>query len=190
MQDPPPHRSSQQKLPGFAKIGIAIAALVLLYYGVMAGIRVYVDTQINKSAGKPVPAFALHDLAGKPWSSADLIGKITVLNFFRSRCSNCLLERDAIARLARDADPTKVQILGIMTDRVVSGISEEMTKATLARMAYEHPIVMADQALVDAFHGAGWAQVTPVTYVVDAKGQIVRAFRGHQTFETLRSATQ
>lgn len=177
-------------VPRFAKIGIALAALVILYYGVMAGIRAYVDTQINKSEGKPLPAFALRDLVGKQWSNSDLLGKTAVLNFFRSRCSNCLLERDAIAKLAKDVDPAKVQILGIMTDRVVSGISEELTRTTLARMAYEHPIVMADQALVDAFHGAGWAQVTPVTYIVDAKGQIVRAFRGHQTFETLRSATQ
>lgn len=185
MQD---SRHAPGQLPRFAKIGIAIATLVLLYYGVTAGIRIYVDAQVARSTGQPMPAFALRDLTGKPWTNADLRGKTTVLNFFRSKCASCLKERDVIAQLAREADPARVRVLGIMTDRVVAGISPELTKKTLARMAYEHPILMADQALVDAFHGAGWAHVTPITYIVDAKGQIVRALRGHQTLETLRSA--
>ncbi len=187
MQDPPETTSG---LPRFAKIGIAIALLVLLYYGVTGGIRAYVDGQIQKSEGKPMPTLALTDLTGKPWSNADLFGKTTVLNFFRSKCPSCLKERDVIAQLAKEADPAKLQVLGVMTDRVVSGISENLTRKTLARMAYEHPILMADQALVDAFHGAGWAHVTPVTYIIDAKGVIVQALRGHQTLKTLRSATQ
>lgn len=177
-------------VPRFAKAGIAVAVFVLLYYGVMAGVRIHVDTQVSRAMGKPMPEFALRDLTGKSWSNADLSGRTTVLNFFRSRCPNCLKERDVIAALVRESDPAKVQVLGIMTDRVVSGISEEMTAKTLARMAYEHPILMADRSFIDEFHGAGWAHVTPVTYILDGKGRITRALRGHQTLETLRSATQ
>ena len=186
MQDPP---ETTAGLPRPVKIGIAITVLILLYYGVTWGIRAHVDGQIQKSTGMPMPTLALTDLTGKSWSNADLLGKITVLNFFRSKCPSCLKERDVIAQLAKEADPARLQILGIMTDRVVSGISEDLTRKTLARLAYQHPILMADQALVDAFHGAGWAHVTPVTYIVDAKGKIVQALRGHQTLETLRSAT-
>ena len=167
---------------------LAVAVLVVLYFGVTSGVRAYVNAQIEKSQGQPMPTFVLQDRGGRTWSNKDLLGKTTVLNFFRSRCPNCLQERDVIARLAKEADPTKVQVLGIMTDRVVSGISAELTQKTLARMAYEHPILMADQAFVDAFHGAGWAHVTPITYIVDAKGQIVKTLRGHQEFETLRAA--
>ena len=57
-------------------------------------------------------------------------------------------------------------------------------------MNYDHPILMADKAFVDAFHGAGWAHVTPVSYIVDANGEIVDTLRGHQDLETLRSATR
>jgi peroxiredoxin len=77
----------------------------------------------------------------------------------------------------------------VMTDRV-AGYPPEMTKRTLERFAYEHPILMADARFLDAFHGAGWAHVTPITYIIDARGRITHALRGHQTLETLRSATQ
>lgn len=169
---------------------IVLAVLVVAYFGVTSGIRAYVSSQIERSKDQPLPPFTLKDLNGRRWGPEDFRGKTTVLNFFRSRCPNCLRERDAIFQLAKEADPDRLQVVGVMTDRVVSGISEDLTKRTLKRMAFEHPILMADEAFVDAFHGAGWAHVTPVTYVVDAKGKITHTLRGHQELETLRSATR
>ena len=49
---------------------------------------------------------------------------------------------------------------------------------------------MADEAFVNAFHGVRWSHVTPVTYIVDGTGRIVRSLRGHQDLVALRAATK
>ena len=70
----------------------------------------------------------------------------------------------------------------------MQGFDEATTEATLARMGYTHPILVADAAFADAFHGAGWTHVTPVTYVLDEEGRISASLRGHQELEALLAA--
>lgn len=171
------------------KVFSVVAILALLYIGVAGVIRWHVGGLISRAQGKPMPSFELVDTAGRTWSNIDLQGKTTVLNFFRSRCASCRIERDAIVQLAQEANSNELQVLGVLLDRV-QGYSPELTAETLASFAYSHPILVADTGFVDAFHGAGWADVTPVTYVVDTNGVIVSALRGHQDLETLRAATR
>lgn len=169
---------------------LGAALLVLLWFAANWGIHAYVSSRIEAHNGQPVPQFSLRDQAGRVWTTADLRqGKTTVLNFFRSACSGCLKEREAVFALHQSADQSRLQVLGVMLDQV-QGFSAETTQRTLARFAYRHPVLMADRAFVDAFHGVGWAHVTPVTYVVDGTGRIVRALRGHQTLAALQAAVR
>ena len=112
-----------------------------------------------------------------------------MLNFFRSRCVSCVKERAAIRAMAEEGRATGLQVLSVMLDEV-EGYPADVTSQTLARFAYQHPVLMADEDFVGAFHGAGWAHVTPVTYVLDAKGVVTASLRGHQSLETLRAATK
>lgn len=92
-----------------------------------------------------------------------------------------------IRQLVAEVDRDKVVVLGIMMDRV-QGYPEEETRATLARFDCRHPVLMADERFAEAFHKVRWSHVTPVTYVANPNGVIVRALRGHQDLATLRSA--
>lgn len=163
--------------------------LVVLYYGVTSGIRSYVSHQIESVEGRAVPAFSLQDQDGRRWTEADLRGKVTMLNFFRSRCVGCLKECEAIRTIAAEGESTGVQVLSIMLD-AVEGYPAEVTARTLATFAYRHPVLIANADFVQAFHGVGWAHVTPITYVVDAKGVVTTSLRGHQAVETLRAASK
>jgi peroxiredoxin len=165
---------------------VALLVLVGLYFAVTSGIRWYVSERIDATVGRSVPEFALVDLDGRRWTQADLRGRTTLLNFFRSQCPGCRQERAAIHRLASD-DPARVQVISVMMD-AVQGYPAEVTRRTLAGYAYQHPVLMADAAFVDAFHGAGWSHVTPVTYIVDGSGRITASLRGHQSYRTLQAA--
>ena len=104
---------------GLRRVVIWALVLVVLYFVVTNGIYMFVNSQIGKSVGEPVPAFSLKDLTGKKWSDADLRdGKVTVLNFFRSVCHGCDKERDAIFELNKNADPNKLRVIGVMMDKV------------------------------------------------------------------------
>ncbi len=173
-----------RRLRWVAVLALAVAA----WQGTLAMVRAHVTGKIEASLDHPLPAFALPTTAGGRIDSNDLRGKVVVLNFFRSRCHSCELEADAVRAFAAEmhARPDVV-VLGVLLDRVM-GFSESDSAATLARHAYTHPVLVADAAFVDAFHGVGWANVTPVTYVARADGKIVAALRGHQTLAALRDA--
>jgi len=160
--------------------------LVLAYFGVTSYVRAHVSGLIEHSVDKPLPDFALVDRAGKTWSKADLLGKRAVLHFFRSRCHSCDVEAPAIRQLEKNK-PDDVIWLHVMTD-VVLDVSKATTAETIARKDYTEPILMADEAFMDLFHKASWAQVTPITYVIDAEGTVRYGLRGRQTMSAIETA--
>lgn len=176
---PPP-----RPVPGVVKLLVGVGLAFGLYQAVMFGVRQYVDSRIEKSVGTTVPDFAVVDLDGKTWRASELRGSWLVLHFFRSQCSQCVAERGAIKEFEQRIDPLRVRLLGVLMDRV-EGYPEATTRATLALLDYHHPVLAADTGFADAFHGAGWAHVTPVTYVIDPAGRIVQSLRGRQDVGTL-----
>ncbi|MGK0203785.1 MAG: peroxiredoxin [Planctomycetota bacterium] len=160
--------------------------LVAAYFGVTSYIRAHVTDLIQHAVDKPLPDFQLVDLDGKQWSKKDLAGKRAVLHFFRSHCHSCEVEAPAIRELEQ-GKPDDVVWLHVMTD-VVLDVTPETTTATIARKKFTEPILMADVPFVELFHKAKWAQVTPVTYVVDKTGVVRYGLRGRQEAATVRQA--
>lgn len=160
--------------------------LVVAYFGITSGVRAHVSGLIEHAVNKPLPEFTLLDRTGKTWTKADLAGKRAVVHFFRSHCHSCEVEAPAIRELEKNK-PDDVIWLHVMTD-VVLAVTKETTEATIARKRFTEPILMADEAFVDLFHKASWAQVTPVTYVVDAKGTVRYGLRGQQTMAAIDEA--
>jgi len=165
-----------------------IVPLVLIagYFGVTSYIRAKVTDLIQHAVDKPLPEFQLVDRSGKIWSNQDLAGKRAVLHFFRSHCHSCDVEAPAIRELEKEK-PDDVVWLHVMTD-VVLDVTAETTEATITRKKYREPILMADVAFVELFHKAQWAQVTPITYIVDTKGIVRYGLRGRQDVATVRQA--
>lgn len=102
-----------------------LALLPVVIFAVLAvaffvRLRSGADPQALPSAliGKPVPAFALGPVAGlavdgRPvpgLSSADLKGRVTVLNVFASWCAPCQVEHPMLMRLAQEPD---IRLVGI-----------------------------------------------------------------------------
>ena len=161
--------------------------LIGAWYGGKAIVRAHVDDVIQGSTGKQLPAFELKDQSGELWSPERLRGKPVVLHFFRSRCHSCDLEAPDFRQLEKELHPEKATILHVMTDQVL-GFPEEETLATIEKKQFQRPVLVADQAFVDAFHTVQWSQVTPVTYIVNAQGEVVAAIRGMQAAPDLLAA--
>lgn len=173
--------------PAAVKLFVALGLGFALYQAVMFGVRLWVDHRIARTEGAALVEFSLGDLEGRTWRAGELRGRYLVLHFFRSRCEVCLAEKPTLLELERRLDPARVQLLSVLLDRV-QGYDAELSARTLAAMGLNHPVLWADAAFVDAFHGAGWAHVTPVTYVIDEQGRIVHALRGKQSFAALEAS--
>jgi peroxiredoxin len=168
-------------------LGLAVPVVLLLaYWLVTSGVRAHVDGLIHQSIGKPLPAFRLVDEAGTEWSADSLRGKPAILHFFRSYCHTCDAEAPGLRQLEQRLPPD-VQLLHVMTD-VVMNVDPAVTAKTIASKAFQRPVVRADAGFVDAFHSVRWANVTPITYVVDAAGVIRYGLRGMQTPAAIEAA--
>lgn len=166
-----------------------LAVVVLLpvgWFGVRQLIRERVDANIQRSVDQALPEFRLLDQGGREWRREDLLGHRAVLHFFRSHCGSCDGEAAAWRTLEQEL-PAAVTVLHVMTDAVL-GFDATATQATLQREGFRRPVLMADAAFVNALHTTTWANVTPITYLVDATGTIRLALRGAQGVETVAAA--
>ncbi len=145
------------------------------------------DSAIEANVDKPLPTFTLKDRSGAAFRSADFKGRRLVLHFFRSHCPSCDEEAPAIRKLEAALDDRRTALVGILVDEL-QGFDAKTTDATLQRMNFSHPILVADESIADAFHGLGWTHVTPITYIVNSAGMVVKALRGPHTFEELTAA--
>ena len=97
-------------------VGVAVAAFaVVLAVNVSTDPRS--DFNTSRLLGKPAPPFTLTDLAGKKVTSADLVGKTVIVNFWNSWCAPCREELPALQQWysAHRNDPDVV-LLGIPRD--------------------------------------------------------------------------
>jgi peroxiredoxin len=161
-------------------------ALAAAYLVATTWVRWHVDGLVQHAVGRELPAFALADNAGKQWSAAELRGKRAVLHFFRSHCEACAAEASVMRELEANL-PGDVVLLHVMTDAVLR-IEPAVSAATIVADGFARPVLMADAAFVDAFHTVQWSSVTPVTYVVDARGVVRFGLRGKQTREAIEEA--
>ena len=92
-------------------------------------------------AGTPAAVFDLESLDGQTVRSADLAGKVVLLNFWATWCGPCKEEMPSLARLQAQLDPQQFRIVTVTTDMHRQGITQ-----FLAHMGIGLPVLLdADQ---------------------------------------------
>ena len=149
------------------------AALAAVFY---AGLET--DTSVLPSAliDKPAPRFALPPIAGsdRGFSSADLEGRVSLVNIFASWCGPCRVEHPVLNALAKSG---RVPIYGInYKDK------PEAAQAWIAELGNPYTLIGADDGRV----GIDWGVYgVPETFVVDRAGRIRYKHVGPLTRETV-----
>ena len=142
--------------------------LPVLLFVVLAGyffLGLQRDPSLLPSAliDKPAPAFALPGLGARPGiASADLAGKVVLVNFFASWCAPCRVEHPLLMRLAEEG---KVTLWGIdYKDK-----PEDATRL-LAQLGDPYGRIGVDESGRAAIDFGVYG--VPETYVVDKQGRI------------------
>jgi cytochrome c biogenesis protein CcmG, thiol:disulfide interchange protein DsbE len=157
---------------------LPVALFALLALAFHRGLQT--DSTLLPSAllDKPAPDFALPPLAGSGeagFSSADLAGKVSVVNIFASWCVPCRAEHPVLNALAKSS---RAPIYGInYKDR------PEAARAFLAELGDPYTRIGADDGRV----GIEWGVYgVPETFVVDRQGHIRYRHVGQLTEADLR----
>jgi thiol-disulfide isomerase/thioredoxin len=118
----------------------------------------------------PTPPFLVTDLDGKPVSTAQLRGKVVIVNFWATWCPPCRAEiPDLIALQSKYKDG--LQIIGVSVD---DDASPEDVKAFATKFGINYPIVMGE-AIAKEYGGVA---ALPTSFVVNKEGGIVQKHMG------------
>ena len=148
--------------------GVAVAALVAL------GAYVYLDT--GRSAA-PESTFVLLD--GSSQTTADMKGKVTLVNFWATSCTTCVAEMPEIV-----ATYNKYQARGFDTVAVAMSYDPPSYVVNFAETR-KLPFKVAIDNTGNVAKAWGDVRLTPSTFIVNKRGEIVKTYVGAPDFAAL-----
>lgn len=111
------------------------------------------------------PAWMLKNLDGQPVRSTDFKGKVMVVDFWATWCPPCREEIPGYVELQKKYAEKGLVIVGLSLDQQGPGV----VKSFAQRFGINYPLVMGDEATVEAFGGV---EAIPTTFVIDREGRI------------------
>lgn len=154
------------------KLKIAAAAAVAVLVLAVAGFFVFTQ--------KPAaPDVAFSTLQGQSFRTADLRGKVVLVNFWATTCTTCIKEMPALK-----ATQEKFEARGYRTVAVAMDYDPPaQVAAFVERSALPFTFVLdRDGSIARGFEGV---RLTPTSYLLDKRGQIVQKILGEPDFDKL-----
>lgn len=148
--------------------GVAVAAFAAV------GAYVYLDT--GRTAA-PESTFVLLD--GSSQTTADLRGKVTLVNFWATSCTTCVAEMPEII-----ATHQKFNSRGFDTIAVAMSYDPPSYVVNFAETR-KLPFKVAIDNTGAVAKAWGDVRLTPTTYIVNKRGEIVKKYVGAPNFDEL-----
>ena len=121
------------------------------------------------------PIWDLPLVGGDRLNSADLAGKIVVIDFWATWCPPCRAEIPDYVELQEAFGDKGVVFVGVSLDQGAG--ADAKVQKFIEEYRVNYPIVMGDMEIVEAFGGI---VSIPTTFLIDREGQIVRKKVGYK----------
>lgn len=127
---------------------------------------------------QPAATFSLLDLNGRTISNTDLLGKVTLINFWYPSCPGCVSEMPKLIKTAQDYQGTDFQIIAISLpyDSIESVINYADERKLPFTVMYD-----AEGKTGKSFG----VQVAPTSFFINKKGELLKTFVGEPDFTDL-----
>lgn len=131
------------------------------------------------SGQSPAPESTFVLLDGSRQTTADLRGKVTLVNFWATSCTTCVAEMPDII-----ATHKKYHAKGFDTLAVAMSYDPPSYVVNFAETR-KLPFKVAIDNTGAVAHAWGDVRLTPTTYIVNKRGEIVKSYVGAPNFEEL-----
>jgi cytochrome c biogenesis protein CcmG, thiol:disulfide interchange protein DsbE len=118
----------------------------------------------------PAPDFELENIAGGKLKSADLKGKISVIDFWATWCEPCWSEVPKFNKMLTEFHGKNVEIIGMTVESPYTDI-----KPKSEELGIKYTVLVGNDKIQDAFGGMiGY----PTTYIVTKDWKIYKKYMG------------
>ena len=131
------------------------------------------------SCSEPAPPSTFVLLDGSKSTTADLKGKVTLVNFWATTCVSCVKEMPQLA-----ATYDKFKSRGFETVAVAMSYDPPSYVVSFAQ-SRQLPFKVAIDNTGEVARAWGDIKITPTTFIVNKNGQIVKRYIGEPDFDAL-----
>ena len=168
--------------PGWVWVERAVWVLVLVIVIRRFGPQIAATVSVGDDLGA-LPDVELVTVQGDTLRSADLAGKVVLVNFWATWCPPCRVEMPGFERVYQDLKDDGFVVVGLSTDR----LPPEEVAAFAVERGVTYPIALSPPGLGAQFGGVDGL---PTSFLVDRGGQIRHRVFGYYASPTLRLAVQ
>jgi thiol-disulfide isomerase/thioredoxin/uncharacterized membrane protein len=138
----------------------------------------------NAFHGQAVTPFQAETLDGRPFTSDQLAGRPTLVNFFASWCPVCRMELKDLKTLEPEFQQTGVSVVTVLVDPIETPETVGEARQMLARDPLPFPVVLMTPGMRAVFRYEGF----PATYTISSDGAFGAILFGYQPAEVIRKA--
>lgn len=134
------------------------------------------------SPAKPVvPDLPFTQLDGSQHRLGEMRGKVLVVNFWATSCTTCVKEMPALTATYQSLAPKGLEMLAVAMEYDPPAYVSQFvkTRALPFRVAIDHNGELA--------RTLGPVQLTPTTFVINKKGEIVKQYIGEPDFTAMQA---
>jgi peroxiredoxin len=136
-----------------------------------------------EATAQPAPTWKLKDLDGRDVTSEQFKGKVLVVDFWATWCAPCLEEIPGYVALQKKYRDAGLVIVGVSVDRRGPNYVKQFAR----EHGIDYTLVMADEAIADAFGGF---DAIPTTFLISRDGRIVHRKTGAMATEEYEKLVQ
>jgi peroxiredoxin len=139
---------------------------------------------------KPAPEVRFSPLAGSPFSTSELRGKVVLVNFWGTYCASCVEEMPKLVETYKKFAPRGFETVAVAV--------RHDNPHRVAQFAAKHalPFKVALDSSGEVAKEFGNVRITPTSFLIDKQGRVLRRFVGepnwaefHELVERAHSAT-
>jgi peroxiredoxin len=132
----------------------------------------------------PAPHVRIATLSGEALSTEALRGKVVLVNFWATWCAECLAEMPNMADTHRKFAPRGYETVAI----AVQKDDPTLVAQVAARRALPFKVAVDERG--DLAESFGVPRVTPVSYLIDRQGRVLKRYVGEPDWVELHAAIE